>query len=143
MLAHSPLAMARWVHMTQLLDGIRVLELGTMISGPFTGMLLADLGADVIKIENPAGGDPFRRYPAGFKVLNMNKRSVALDLREQDHRDALFRLAEKADVLLENFRPGVMDRLGFGAERLSEVNSRLINCSITGFGKDGPYAHRP
>jgi crotonobetainyl-CoA:carnitine CoA-transferase CaiB-like acyl-CoA transferase len=129
--------------MTQLLDGIRVLELGTMISGPFTGMLLADLGADVIKIENPVGGDPFRRYPAGFNVLNMNKRSVALDLREQDHRDALFRLAEKADVLLENFRPGVMDRLGFGAERLSEVNPRLINCSITGFGKDGPYAHRP
>jgi crotonobetainyl-CoA:carnitine CoA-transferase CaiB-like acyl-CoA transferase len=128
--------------MSQLLDGVRVLDLGTMISGPFTGMLLADIGADVIKIEHP-DGDPFRRYPAGFNVLNMNKRSVALDLRADDHRDALLRLTEGADVLIENFRPGVMDRLGLGATRLTEINPRLVNCSITGFGKDGPYAHRP
>ena len=129
--------------MTQLLEGMRVLELGTMISGPFAGTLLADLGADVVKVENPAGGDPFRRYAAGFNVLNMNKQSVALDLQSDDGRDALLRLAEGADVLFENFRPGVMDRLGLGAERLGEANPRLVNCSITGFGKDGPYAHRP
>ena len=86
-----------------------------MILGPFAGMLLANVGADVVKVENPSGGDPFRRYAAGFNVLNMNKRSVALDLRSDEGRDTLLRLAEGVDVLFENFRPGVMDRLGLAA----------------------------
>ncbi|MCC7276503.1 MAG: CoA transferase [Alphaproteobacteria bacterium] len=130
------------------LDGIRVVELTTMITGPLTGMLLADMGAEVVKIENPDGGDPFRSYGGGqysaqFCSYNRNKRSVALSLRTDLGRQALERLARRSDVLLENFRPGVLDRLGFPDARLVELNPRLVRCSITGFGGDGPYAERP
>jgi crotonobetainyl-CoA:carnitine CoA-transferase CaiB-like acyl-CoA transferase len=106
-------------------------------------MLLADLGAEVIKIENPEGGDPYRRYAAGFSAINMNKKSVRLDLRAQAGKQALLRLVGSADVLFENFRPGVMERLELGWETLRAANPRLVYCSITGFGADGPYRDRP
>ena len=131
------------------LAGIRIVELSTMITASSAGMLLADMGADVVKVENPGGGDPFRSfgpskdYSAHFCSYNRNKRGVALDLRSPDGRHALEALLARADVLLENFRPGVLDRLGFPTARLREINPRLIHCSITGFGPDGPYVDRP
>ena len=131
------------------LTGVNVVELSTMITASSAGMLLADMGADVVKVENPNGGDPFRSfgptkdYSAHFCSYNRNKRSVALDLRADDGKAALTRLLARADVLLENYRPGVLDRLGFPAARLAEINASLVHCSITGFGPDGPYAQRP
>jgi formyl-CoA transferase len=133
---------------TSLLSGIKVIELTTMITGPLTGMLLADLGADVIKIENPDGGDPFRSFRGGqysphFCAYNRNKRSVVLDLRSEQGKQALEKLIKASDVLIENFRPGVMDRLGFHDEKLQALNGRLIHCHISGFGDGGPYSNRP
>lgn len=130
------------------LDGIYVVELTTMITGPLTGMMLADLGAAVVKIENPDGGDPFRSYggsgySAQFCSYNRNKRSLAISLHTDLGREALAALVRRSDVLLENFRPGVLDRLGFPNERLVELNPALIRCSITGFGASGPYVARP
>ena len=130
------------------LEGIRVVELTAVITGPLAGQLLGDLGADVIKIENPNGGDMFRSfrgglYSAHFGAYNRNKRSLALDLRSESGKEALWRLIDTADVLLENFRPGVLDRLGFGWDALKARNPKLIYCSITGFGEDGPYRDRP
>ena len=130
------------------LSGIRVVELSTMITAPLAGMMLADMGADVVKVENPEGGDPYRSFRGGqysphFCAYNRNKRSVALDLRGADGRSALEALLRRGDVLLENFRPGVLARLGFDGTRLIEINPRLVHCSITGFGPDGPYAERP
>lgn len=130
------------------LDGIRVIELTTMITGPLGGQMLGDLGADVVKIENPRGGDMFRSwrgglYAAHFLAYNRNKRSLTLNLRAAEGKDILLRLVETADVLLENFRPGVMDRLGLGLDALRARNPKLIYCSITGFGEDGPYRDRP
>jgi len=130
------------------LAGIRVVELSTMITAPLTGMMLADMGAEVVKIENPDGGDAFRSYGGGgyraqFCAYNRGKRSVAISLKTDAGRVAFERLIERADVLLENFRPGVLERLDFGAERLQRLNPRLIHCSITGFGAVGPYEERP
>ncbi len=131
------------------LSGIKVVELSTMITASSAGMMLADMGADVVKVENPDGGDPFRSfgpsrdYSAHFCSYNRNKRSVALDLRSEPGKQALIALLAGGDVLLENFRPGVLGRLGFDAAKLEEINPRLIHCSITGFGPDGPYAQRP
>ncbi|MBO2464907.1 CaiB/BaiF CoA transferase family protein [Actinomadura violacea] len=132
------------------LDDVRVIEIGRYISGPYAAKLLADLGADVIKVESP-DGDPMRRWQGGgdrpyspqFGAYNRGKRGVTLDLRSPDGLADLLRLAGDADVLIENFRPGVADRLGFGWERLRARNPRLVYCSITGFGPDGPYAKRP
>ena len=132
--------------MPKPLEGIVVLETASFVSGPYVGQLLADLGADVIKIENPKGGDPFRHpsgYSSEFQAYNPNKRSVALDITTSDGSDVLRHLVGKADVLIHNFRPGVMERLGFGWNDLSPLNARLIYCSLTGFGHDGPYQHRP
>jgi formyl-CoA transferase len=131
-----------------MLDGVRVIELTTMITGPLAGMLLADFGASVIKIENPDGGDPFRyfrggRYSGHFIAYNRNKRSLTLDLRSSRGREILLGLLKSADVLIDNFRHGVLDRLGLSDEVLNETNPRLIHASITGFGRDGPYANRP
>ncbi|MET4160079.1 CaiB/BaiF CoA-transferase family protein [Agromyces sp. PvR057] len=130
------------------LAGIRVIELGQYISGPYAAKLLADLGADVVKVESP-DGDPMRRWEGSgtmspqFAAYNRGKRAVTLDLKSPDGLAELLELARTADVLIENFRPGVAARLGFGPEVLHELNPGLITCSITGFGAEGPYAKRP
>lgn len=132
------------------LAGLRVLDLSTLLPGPFCTMLLRDFGADVIKIERPGGGDPLRHWttPEGgrdpaFNALNRGKRSVVLNLQDPLGREAFLRLAASADVLLEQFRPGVMARLGLDYETLRSVNPRLVYCSLTGYGQTGPYAHLP
>lgn len=130
------------------LSGIRVLEIGTVITAPLAARLLAEFGAEVVKIERQEGGDTFRSFLIGphsplFQAYNKSKKSVVLDLKTQDGLDAFRTLIKTADVLLENFRPGVLERMGFTWETLSSENPRLIHCSITGFGKDGPYSKRP
>ena len=134
--------------MTAVLKGVKVVELGTMITAPLAAMMLADLGAEVVKVENPKGGDPFRSFRGGiysphFVAYNRGKRSVKLDLRTEDGRAALLKLLARADVLIENFRAGVMERLGLTPDVVQAANPRLIHCSITGFGADGPYSARP
>ncbi len=126
------------------LDGLRVLELTQVMAGPFCGQVLGDMGADVIKVE-PLEGDSTRVSlgEAAFLAVNRNKRSVALDLKSEAHQAVLHRLARDADVVLENYRPGVAARLGAGWETLSELNPRLIYASVSGFGQTGPYAQRP
>jgi formyl-CoA transferase len=133
---------------SRALDGVTVLEFANYVSGPYAGMLLSDLGADVIKVESPEGGDPFRNwgkqdYNGTFGSMNRNKKSVTLDLKEKSAQEQARRLALKADVIIENFRAGAMDRLGLGYEALAAENPRLIYCSITGFGSVGPYRSRP
>lgn len=133
------------------LAGIKVLEVSQYISGPFAGQQLADAGADVIKVERADGGDPMRNYASGkaplygpnFTAINRNKRSITLDLRSPEGQAAFRALADRSDVVLENFRPDVMDRLGIGYEALRATNPRLVYCSIAGFAADGPYARRP
>jgi alpha-methylacyl-CoA racemase len=131
------------------LDGIRVLDLTRLLPGAFCTLQLADMGAEVIKVEEPGSGDYMRWTPplvngqsALFDALNRDKKSIALDLKKPDGRDALLRLVDTADVLVEGNRPGVMDRLGLGWAALHERNPRLVMCSITGYGQDGPYASR-
>ena len=138
--------------MSSPLKDIRVLELGQFIAGPYAGLQLADLGAQVIKVERPQGGDAFREfglsanvqgYSHNFCAFNRNKLSLSLDINSPRGQEAFRRLARQADVVLENFRPGVMKRLGFDYETLRESNPRLVCCSIAGFAEDGPYADRP
>ncbi len=126
------------------LEGIRVLELTHVMAGPFCGQVLADMGADVVKVEPPGTGDSSRRSmgTAAFMAVNRNKRSVALDLKDDAHRDAFLALADRADVVLENNRPGVAARLGVDYDTLSARNPRLVYASISGFGQTGPYAQR-
>ena len=130
------------------LAGFRVLELTTTVSGPMCGMTLADQGAEVIKIEPPLTGDTARYlgperggFTSLFSTLNRNKKSVALDLKDDDQRAIYLQLVESADVILENYRPGVLDRLGLGYEALAKINPRLVYASITGYS-DGPYENR-
>ncbi|HWO14653.1 MAG TPA: CoA transferase, partial [Polyangiaceae bacterium] len=130
-----------------VLSGVRVVEQGTFITGPCAGMMLADLGADVIKVESP-GGDPYRSYQSGqfsphFQAYNRNKRSVALDLRAPADHAVFEQLVKEADVYIQNFRPGAAERIGAGQHHLAELNPRLVYCSISGFGSSGPYAERP
>lgn len=132
-----------------LLEGVRVLDLTRLLPGPFCTMLLADMGADVIKVEDTRGGDYARYYPprlgehgALFASVNRNKRGLAVDLKTPQGADALRRLVTTADVLIESFRPGVMDRLGLGKDALMALNPRLIYCAITGYGQSGPLKHR-
>lgn len=132
----------------KVLKGVLVLEMGTFITGPYTGMLLGDLGAEVIKIERPGAGDPFRSFQGGlysphFRAYNRNKKSLTLNLSSEAGKDIFRRLVQRADVFIENFRPGVTDKLGISEENLRPVNERLVYCSITGFGHEGPYRHRP
>lgn len=136
--------------MAQALDGIRILDLSNYIAGPFAAMLLADMGASVVKIENTGGGDPFRKwgqeprmYSPLFRSYNRNKRSMTLNLRDPEGKEIFLRMVEEADVVIENYRPGVMDRLELGYERLNDLNSRLVYCGISAFGQTGPYRERP
>ena len=136
--------------MAQALDGIRILDLSSYIAGPFAAMLLADMGAAVVKIENTNGGDPFRKwaqeprmYSPLFRSYNRNKRSMTLNLRDPEGKEIFLRMAKDADVVIENYRPGVMDRLELGYERLKDLNPRLIYCGISAFGQTGPYRERP
>ncbi|HEX9496369.1 MAG TPA: CoA transferase [Candidatus Limnocylindria bacterium] len=131
------------------LDGVRVLELTNFMAGPFCGMLLADLGADVIKVENPKGGD-FTRNAApfidgessGFLAVNRNKRSIAIDLKADRGKEIFLELVKRSDVVIENLRPGTLDDLGIGYSVLSTVNPRIILSSASGFGQTGPYKDR-
>jgi alpha-methylacyl-CoA racemase len=136
------------------LDGLRVLDLSRLLPGGFCSLLLADFGADVIKVEDTGMGDYLRWAPpfyegaersaasAMFLSLNRGKRSIRVDLKSEAGREVLLRLARDADVLLESFRPGVMDRLGVGYETLREINPGLVYCAITGYGQDGPLRDR-
>jgi crotonobetainyl-CoA:carnitine CoA-transferase CaiB-like acyl-CoA transferase len=133
--------------MKSVLSGVRVVEQGTFITGPCAGMMLADLGADVVKVESPTG-DPYRSYQGGqfsphFQAYNRNKRSIALDLNVPADRKVFDELIASADVYIQNFRPGTAERLGAGRQRLQNLNTKLIYCSISGFGASGPYADRP
>ena len=132
------------------LAGIRVLEVGNFMAGPFCTMQLADLGADVVKIENPDGGDQVRATApfldgesSSFIRLNRNKRSLALDLKSARGKDVFRKLARRADVLVENLRPGTMRDLELDYARLSELNPRLVYVAASGWGQDGPYSQRP
>jgi crotonobetainyl-CoA:carnitine CoA-transferase CaiB-like acyl-CoA transferase len=130
------------------LKGVRVIEFANYVSGPYAGMLLGDLGADVIKVEEPERGDPFRGwgrvdYSPTFASVNRNKKSVTIDLKSPAGKADAIALASSADVVIENFRPGTLDRLGLGYSVFATSNPGLVWCSITGFGSDGPYAHRP
>lgn len=132
------------------LRGIRVIELGQLIAGPYCGQMLADFGAEVIKIEPPKIGDAMRQWGRSdadgetvwWSVIARGKRSVTLDLRRPEGQEVLRSLVAEADVLVENFRPGTLERWGLGPETLSEINPRLIMARISGFGQDGPYAQR-
>jgi crotonobetainyl-CoA:carnitine CoA-transferase CaiB-like acyl-CoA transferase len=135
------------------LEGVRVLDLSNVLSGPFCGYQLARMGAEVVKVENPRGGDLGRGVGAdpekvkrlmggAFVAINAGKQSIALDLKDKRGKEVFLRLVEKADVVLENFRPGVMDRLGVGYEVMKARNPRLVYCAISGFGATGPWAGR-
>ena len=131
------------------LTGIRIIDLSNVVSGPMAVQILADQGAEVIKVEQPSAGDASRgmggmRNGLGalFAVLNRNKRSVVLDMQQDAAREIMFGLTEKADVVVQNFRPGAMERMGIGYPALKSVNDSLIYTSISGFGMDGPYANR-
>ncbi|HYE28560.1 MAG TPA: CoA transferase, partial [Allosphingosinicella sp.] len=134
--------------MAKVLRDVRVLEMGTFITGPAAGMLLGDLGAEVIKIEHPEAGDPFRAFKGGlysphFQTYNRNKKSVTLNTKQAADLAELDRLVAGADVFIQNFRPGVAERLGVDAARLQAINPRLVYCAISGFGASGPDRDRP
>ena len=134
----------------QSLEGITVIDCSQILAGPFCSMLLADHGARVIKVEKPNGGDDVRGWgppfigndSSAFVQLNRNKESISLDIKEEEGKKILTKLIKKADVLIENSRVGTMEKLGFGYEDVKKINSKIIYCSITGFGTDGPYAKR-
>jgi len=130
--------------------GIRVLDMSRVLAGPFTGMLLADMGADVIKLEMPGRGDDSRQFPPFigeesmyYVNLNRGKKSITINLKTEEGKNIFKELVKQSDVLLENFRPGTMNRLGIGYEALKEINPRLVYAAISGFGQYGPYSSRP
>lgn len=135
------------------LEGVKVLDLSRLLPGGFCSLLLADLGADVLKVEDTGAGDYLRWAPpyyqgaerstrsASFLALNRNKRSIRLNLKSEEGRDVLLRLVKQHDVLLESFRPGVLEKLGVGYERMKQVNKRIVCCAISGYGQDGPKRH--
>jgi crotonobetainyl-CoA:carnitine CoA-transferase CaiB-like acyl-CoA transferase len=133
-----------------MLDGIRVLDLSRVIAGPYCAMMLADLGADVVKVERPGRGDDMRYLGTakdgmslGFATINRNKRAIAVDLQHPEGLKIILKLAKRADVILENFVPGVAERLGLGYKALSAGNPAVVYASVSGYGQDGPYARRP
>jgi crotonobetainyl-CoA:carnitine CoA-transferase CaiB-like acyl-CoA transferase len=125
------------------LDGVRIICLAEQYPGPYATLLMADLGADVILVERPGSGDPARQFPGFHAALSRNKRSVALDLKTEDGKQQLRELVASADVLMEGFRPGTMERLGFGYSEMAALNPGLVYVSISGFGQSGPYKDRP
>lgn len=132
----------------KILKDVRVVEMGTYITGPAAGMHLADLGADVIKVERPGSGDPFRTFKGGlysphFQTYNRNKRSIALDTSDAEDRAVFHDLIGTADIFIQNFRPGVAEKLGAGSDELHRINPGLVYCAITGFGTTGPSRDRP
>ena len=143
-----PLNCRKGMQMSSLAN-LKVLDLTTHLSGPYCSMILADHGADVVKVEKPNGGDPLRHSPpfqkgesAPFMLWNRNKRSIVLDLKNKGNLRILEQMAEKADVIIENFRPGAAKRLGIDYEAITQINPDIIYCSISGFGQTGPYAGR-
>jgi alpha-methylacyl-CoA racemase len=135
--------------LAEALSGVRVLDLSRLLPGPFLTMVLADLGADVVKIEDPRVGDYLRAFPPAkggmsgrFLAVNRGKRSLALDLKQTAAREAFLRMVERADVVVETFRPGVMAKLGIGYDVLAARNPKIVVCSISGFGQTGPYVDR-
>ena len=132
------------------LEGVRVLDLTQIMAGPYCTMMLADMGADVVKVEKPNGGDDTRRMgppfiegeSAAFLGINRNKRSIVIDLRSDPGRELAQRMARESDVLVQNFRPGSLDRMGLGYEQVREINPAIVYCTISGFGATGPYAQR-
>jgi crotonobetainyl-CoA:carnitine CoA-transferase CaiB-like acyl-CoA transferase len=130
-------------NMTLPLEGIRILDSAHQYPGPYCTMLLADMGAEVVKVERPGGGDPARQLPDFFRTINRNKRSLTLDMKSPAGREILLRLVERYDVFTEGFRPAVTARLGIDFESLSKVNPRLVYCSISGYGQDGPFRDVP
>lgn len=140
--------------MQQALEGVKVLDFSQLLQGPFATQMMGDLGADVIKVERNGSGDLYRgmtffnQWIAGdespcFMAWNRNKRSLAIDIKSPQGKEIIYKLAKDADVLVENFRPGVMERLGYGYEDLKKINPRIIYCSASGWGDDGPYLTRP
>src|SRR3990170_179059 len=137
--------------MIMALEGIKILDLSRMLPGPFCTMLLADMGATVVRVEDPSGNSSRpdeRRSPeegrtdahmAGFVSLNRNKQSICLNLKDPRGKEIFLKLARDYDVVLEGFRPGVMDRLGLGYSHVSAINPRIVYCSLSGYGQDGPY----
>ena len=132
------------------LAGMRVLELAQIMAGPTCGMMLADMGADVVKVEKLPGGDDARAYreprvngvSAPFMILNRNKRGIALNLKHPKGREVLLTMVKQADVLTENYRRGTLERLGLGYDTLKEINPGLIYCAVSGYGRDGPYGDK-
>ncbi|HEY7165557.1 MAG TPA: CoA transferase [Candidatus Binatia bacterium] len=134
--------------MAGALAGIKVVETASYVTGPFASQLLADMGAEVIKVEEPARGDPFRgwgdkNYSATFCSLNRNKKSLTLDLRRDEARDIMLKLLARSDVFIENFRPGTLDKRGIGYDDVKAINRKIVYCSISGFGQTGPYRDMP
>jgi crotonobetainyl-CoA:carnitine CoA-transferase CaiB-like acyl-CoA transferase len=140
--------------MKQALEGIKVLDFSQLLQGPYSSQMLGDLGADVIKIERYGKGDIYRgmtffnKWIAGdespcFMAWNRNKRSLAIDMKNPEGKEIIFKLVKQADIVIENFRPGVMERLGYGYEDFKKINPKIIYCSASGWGNDGPYAKRP
>ncbi|HMH32370.1 MAG TPA: CoA transferase, partial [Puia sp.] len=140
--------------MDQALQGLKVLDFSQLLQGPYASQMLGDLGADVIKIERNGKGDIYRgmtffnQWIAGdespcFMAWNRNKRSIAIDMKSDAGKDIIYKLALDADIVIENFRPGVMARLGYGYEDFRKINPRIIYCSASGWGSDGPYLTRP
>jgi crotonobetainyl-CoA:carnitine CoA-transferase CaiB-like acyl-CoA transferase len=134
------------MRMTYALDGVMVLDLSRVLAGPFCSMMLADMGADVLKVEEPKGGDESRTWPpfiageaSGYLSMNRNKRDMTLNLKTSEAQDILKRLVARADVLIENFRTGTMETFGLGYEALQAINPRLIYCAVSVFGRSGPY----
>lgn len=136
--------------MTAMLNGIKVLEMANVISGPYGGMLLADLGAEVIKVEMPGLGDPFRNWSgedaavnSAFAAFNRGKKSITINVKAEQGRELYLSLAAQVDVVLDNFRPGVLDKLGVGYEAVSMMNPKVVYCGASGMGTVGPYRDRP
>lgn len=134
--------------MNGALEGIRVLEIASYVTGPFASLLLADMGAEVVKVEQPGQGDPFRGwgeklYSATFCSLNRNKKSVTLDIRRGEAREIFLKLAAGSDIVIENFRPGTLEKRGLGYDAVLALNPKIIYCSISGFGQKGPYRDLP